>query len=408
MIWIVSLLIFIALIAYSFFGFKGAFKVRTSKLLMVYGTLLAVFTGGILLMWQRQTMDYGNVSFLLNLLIGLVTVLFLLLLFSFFFFGIEDITRFLAWAFGSLIKKKTRAYPKRSKIIARTVLFIGVLTLTLVLYGILFGFSHYKVHRVVVEHEDIPESFNGYTIAQLSDMHLGTFGRIQQVEKGLKLLQNENPDLILFTGDLVNNLSSEAIPYIDLLKSLKAPYGKFAVLGNHDYAHYAGQLAEIDQEADELKLRNILNAMGFSILENLNTAIHRGNDSIVIAGVENWGIAPFPQYGDLSKALAGVIDANFVVLLSHDPSHWTEQVLGFPVQVDLTLSGHTHGMQLGIETKFFRWSPVKYRYRNWSGMHEQDGKYLYVNRGFGGIGFPGRIGIRPEITIVELRSKYTE
>lgn len=405
MIWYVSLLIFIALIAYSFCGFKGAFKARTSKLLMIYGTLLTVFTGVILLMWQRQTMDYGNVSFLLNLLIGLVTVLFLFLLFSIFFFGIEDITRFLAWAFGSLIKTKIRAYPKRSIIIARTVLLIGVFTLTLVLYGVFFGFSHYKVHHVVVEHEDIPESFNGYTIAQLSDMHLGTFGRIQQVEKGLLLLQNENPDLILFTGDLVNNLSSEAIPYVDLLKALNAPYGKFAVLGNHDYAHYAGQLAKIDQEADELKLRNILNAMGFSILENLNTAIHCGNDSIVIAGVENWGIAPFPQYGDLSEALAGVSDSNFVVLLSHDPSHYTEQVLGFPVQVDLTLSGHTHGMQFGFELFNFKWSPVQYRYSKWAGLYEENNRFLYVNRGFGGIGFPGRIGIRPEITIIELRSK---
>jgi uncharacterized protein len=405
MIWIVSIFIFVALIGYSFLGFRSALKISTSKILAIYGALFAIFVFGIVMMWQRQTMDYGNVSFLINLLIGLVTVLFLQLLFSLFFFGIEDVTRFFVWAFGSLIKTKIRAYPKRSKTIARTVLFIGVLTLTLVLYGILFGFTHYKVHRIVVEHEDIPKSFDGFTIAQLSDMHLGTFGNIKQVEKGLKLLQNENPDLLLFTGDLVNNLSAEAIPYIDLMKAVKAPYGKFAVLGNHDYAHYAGQLAKIDQEADELKLRNILNTMGFTILENRNTAIHRGNDSIVIAGVENWGIAPFPQYGDLSKALTGVGDFNFVVLLSHDPSHWNEQVLDFPVPVELTLSGHTHGMQLGIETKFFKWSPVKYRYLNWSGMHEQDGKFLYVNRGFGGIGFPGRIGIRPEISIIELRSK---
>ncbi|HPR59618.1 MAG TPA: metallophosphoesterase [Prolixibacteraceae bacterium] len=405
MILIVSLLILITLIAYSFLGFRAAFKTPTSKLIISYGILLAVFVAGILLIWQRQTSDYGNVSLWLNLLIGMLTAIFLLLLFSVFFFGIEDIARLFVWIFVSLLKPKNRAFPKRNKNVARTLLFIGAITLVLVLYGVLFGFSHYKVHRVVVEHEDIPASFDGFTVAQLSDMHLGTFGSIMQVEKGLEMLQKEHPDLLLFTGDLVNNRSSEAIPYIELLKAIEAPYGKFAVLGNHDYAHYARQLTQIDQEADELKLRDILNSMGFTILENQNTAIQRGNDSIVIAGVENWGIAPFPQYGDLSKALAGVSDSNFVILLSHDPSHWTEQVLGFYAPVNLTLSGHTHGMQLGIETKLFKWSPVKYRYRNWSGMHEQDGKLLYVNRGFGGIGFPGRIGIRPEITIFELSSK---
>lgn len=405
MILIVSLLILITLIVYSFLGFKGAFKTRTSKLLMVYGVFLTIFVSGILLIWQRQTSDYGNVTLWLNVLVGMLTAIFLLLLFSIFFFGIEDISRLFVWAFASLVKMKARAFPKRSFFVARTLLFIGVLTLFLVLYGVFFGFSHYRVHRVVFEHDDIPKSFDGYTVAQLSDMHLGTFGSIRQVEKGLKLLQNEHPDLLLFTGDLVNNRSLEAIPYIDLLKALNAPYGKFAVLGNHDYAHYAGQLAEIDQEADELKLRGILNAMGFTILENQNTSIFRGNDSIVIAGVENWGIAPFPQYGDLSKALVGVSDSSFVVLLSHDPSHWTEEVLNYPVQVDLTLSGHTHGMQFGIEWSNFKWSPVQYRYSKWAGLYMHNNSSLYVNRGFGGIGFPGRIGIRPEITIIELRSK---
>ena len=405
MILIVSLLILITLIVYSFLGFKGAFKTRTSNLLMVYGVFLTIFVSGILLIWQRQTSDYGNVTLWLNVLVGMLTAIFLLLLFSIFFFGIEDISRLFVWAFASLVKMKARAFPKRSFFVARTLLFIGVLTLFLVLYGVFFGFSHYRVHRVVFEHDDIPKSFDGYTVAQLSDMHLGTFGSIRQVEKGLKLLQNEHPDLLLFTGDLVNNRSLEAIPYIDLLKALNAPYGKFAVLGNHDYAHYAGQLAEIDQEADELKLRGILNAMGFTILENQNTSIFRGNDSIVIAGVENWGIAPFPQYGDLSKALVGVSDSSFVVLLSHDPSHWTEEVLNYPVQVDLTLSGHTHGMQFGIEWSNFKWSPVQYRYSKWAGLYMHNNSSLYVNRGFGGIGFPGRIGIRPEITIIELRSK---
>lgn len=406
MIWIIFLLIIIGIKAYAYMGFRSSLSIKHGKLMAIFASMLLVFVGGIFFMWLRQQMNYSNASMPTNLLSGMVLLVFFMLIFSLLVYAIEDIARIFIWSTRSLALKKAALYPKREKTSARIVITLGAVAFIFIFYGILFGFTHYKVHRIVVEHEDIPKSFDGFTIAQLSDMHLGTFGNIKQVEKGLKLLQNENPDLLLFTGDLVNNLSAEAIPYIDLMKAVKAPYGKFAVLGNHDYAHYAGQLAKTDQKTDELKLRNILNRMGFTILENRNTAIHRGNDSIVIAGVENWGIAPFPQYGDLSKALTGVSDSNYVVLLSHDPSHWNEQVLDFPVPVELTLSGHTHGMQMGIEMVNFKWSPVQYRYRNWSGMHEQDGKFLYVNRGFGGIGFPGRIGIRPEITIIELRSKF--
>ncbi len=400
---ILILLVFIAFTAYSYFGFHSSLKASHRKLLRVFGLLLALIIIGNLFIWHRQLTNYGNTSIGLNLLIGLFTTLFLTLLISLIIFLAEDIVRFFIWIARSFTKKKN--YPKRVRATAQTALALGTFTLILVFYGVLIGFTHYKVHRVVFEHENIPKEFDGFTIAQLSDMHLGTFGSVKQVEKGIEMLQHETFDMLVFTGDLVNNVSAEAVPYIDLLKSIKAPYGKYAVLGNHDYAHYAGRLTPHEQEDDLEQLRTYLAAMNFIVLENRHENIHRGHKHIVLAGVENWGIAPFPQYGDLEKALTGINDTDFVLLLSHDPSHWSKQVLNFPVQIELTLSGHTHGMQLGIELNNFKWSPVQYRYPNWSGMHREQNQFLYVNRGFGGIGFPGRIGIRPEITIIELRSK---
>ncbi|MCF8362831.1 MAG: metallophosphoesterase [Prolixibacteraceae bacterium] len=305
----------------------------------------------------------------------------------------------------SLIRRKITRFVSHSKASGFIAFSFSALLLILIMYGTIWGFSNYKTHTVQFQHENIPEAFDGFKIVQISDMHLGTYGSIKQVEKGLKLVKKQQADLIVFTGDMVNNISTEATPYVDVLKNITAPFGKYAILGNHDYAHYAGDLTELKMQTDTENLRKIIKQMGFEMLENEHEVIHKSNDSIILAGVENWGIAPFPQYGDLDKALKGLKNNNFVVLLSHDPSHWDKQVLQHPVDIALTLSGHTHGMQFGIELGGYKWSPVQYRYGKWAGLYQHNKKFLYVNRGFGGIGFPGRVGIRPEITVIELKSK---
>lgn len=402
---IIALIIFLAIGLYTFYGYMKSSIISIKKLLLIYGLSLVAMITGFSLMWQRQVENYANTSPVINLFISISFAVFLALFFSTVIYFIADVIRFFRWGIRSLIERKITRFVSRSKASSFIAFSFSALLLILIMYGTIWGFSHYKVHTVQFQHEKIPEAFDGFKIVQISDMHLGTFGSIKQVEKGLKLVKEQQADLIVFTGDMVNNISTEAIPYVDVLKNITAPFGKYAILGNHDYAHYAGDLTELEMQTDTENLREIIKQMGFEMLENEHEVIHKSNDSLILAGVENWGIAPFPQYGDLNKALKGVKSNNFVVLLSHDPSHWDKQVLQHPVNIALTLSGHTHGMQFGIELGGYKWSPVQYRYGKWTGLYKDNKKYLYVNRGFGGIGFPGRVGIRPEITVIELKSK---
>jgi hypothetical protein len=402
---IITLIIFLAIGLYTFYGYLKSFSISIKKLLLIYGVSLAAMITGFIIMWQRQVENYANTSAVTNIFISLSVVVFLALFFSTVIYFISDVIRFFRWLIGSLINKKITRFVSRSKVSGFIAFSFSALLLILIMYGTIWGFSHYKVHTVQFQHDNIPEAFDGFKIVQISDMHLGTFSSIKQVEKGLRLVEKQQADMIVFTGDMVNNISTEASPYIDAMKGLTAPFGKYAILGNHDYAHYAGDLTELEMQTDTENLRKIIKQMGFEILENEHEVIQKSNDSIIVAGVENWGIAPFPQYGDLDKALNGVENKQFIVLLSHDPSHWDEQVLKYPVDIALTLSGHTHGMQFGFELGGYKWSPVQYRYDKWAGLYQKNKKYMYVNRGFGGIGFPGRVGIRPEITLIELQSK---
>ena len=211
-----------------------------------------------------------------------------------------------------------------------------------------------------------------------------------------------HPDLILFTGDLVNNDSREILPFIEDFKRLKATNGVYSVLGNHDYGDYKQWDSVASKEENMQLLYKYQKEMGFQLLNNENVIIRKGEDKFGIYGVENWGNKPFPQRGDLDKALEGNQDMEFKILLSHDPTHWNKKVIEHPEHFDLTLSGHTHGMQFGVEIPGFKWSPIKYIYPQWAGLYEKKKQYLYVNRGFGFLGFPGRVGIWPEITVIEL------
>jgi hypothetical protein len=292
----------------------------------------------------------------------------------------------------------------RSFTYSQIALLISFVPFFSFIFGVTLGKYHYKVRRTTLYFDDLPEEFHEFKIAQISDIHAGSFDNPKAVQKGIDLINTQKPDLLAFTGDLVNNKASEILPYIDIFKQIKAPYGKFSVLGNHDYGDYTSWNNPEDKRLNLIKLKNYHADIGFCLLLNEHQLVRIGNSHINILGVENWGKG-FGERGDLNRAIQGVNPLSFKILLSHDPSHWDAQVKNSLIKIHLTLSGHTHGMQFGFEIGKFKWSPAKYRYPNWAGIAEASGRYLYVNRGFGFLGFAGRVGIWPEITIIQLKKR---
>lgn len=271
------------------------------------------------------------------------------------------------------------------------------------IYGITKGKYQYTVERVVLKYPDLPPAFEGFRLLQISDIHSGSFDSLEGVAKGTQLIADQQADMIVFTGDLVNGRADEIEPFIPLFRKLEAPYGKYACTGNHDYSS-GGAYGDRDAwRANVQAVQDNYGRCGFDLLKNRSVRIEKEGQHIHLVGVENWGKPPFPQFGDLEQALANVPANDFKILLSHDPSHWDEEVLPHPKQVHLTLSGHTHGMQFGINFKGIKWSPVQLVYPRWAGLYEETKQFLYVNRGFGWLAFPGRIGMYPEITVFELQ-----
>jgi len=280
-----------------------------------------------------------------------------------------------------------------------------ILSLGLVLamtYGLTYGKYRYVKEERDVHFDELPTDLEGLKVVHISDIHSGTWDSKEGVQKGIDLINAQQPDLILFTGDLVNTNKDEIDPFIEQFASLKARYGKYAILGNHDYY---GQPREKELRPFYYQdLYGKIERMGFDLILNDSRKVVIGEDTLFLAGVENWGHGRFfPKRGDLDEAFAEVPAEGFTILMSHDPSHWDLKVRKFDRKVPLTLSGHTHAMQFGINLPFFKWSPVKYRYRYWMGLYESDNEKLYVNRGFGVLGYPGRVGMSPEVTVLNLR-----
>lgn len=318
--------------------------------------------------------------------------------------ALDGIIGFPFWGVRKLQNKATNYNPTRRKFVKNTGLVIAGIPFVSMLHGITFGKYAYQVRRVNLKFPNLPKAFNGFTIAQLSDIHSGSFDNIDAVKRGVDMVNELNADLIAFTGDLVNGKSTEALPFIDVFAKLKAKHGVYSTKGNHDYGIYRQWNSDQEKIDDQLLMDEVHQKMGFQLLKNDSVYIEKSGEKIQLVGVENWGNPPFPQVGDLDKALENT-EADFRVLLSHDPSHWDEKVRPHNKQFDLTLSGHTHGMQFGVEIPgFIKWSPVKYRYPRWAGLYQEGNEYLYVNRGFGFIGFPGRVGIMPEITLITLEA----
>lgn len=296
----------------------------------------------------------------------------------------------------------TKHMPARRRFVTLGATVMAGIPLSTMWYGLTKGKYNFVVNKVKLAFQDLPEAFEGFTIAQFSDLHAGGLDNKAEVQRGLDLINQQNPDLILFTGDLVNSDKEEVNPFMDILTNLQAKHGKYSVLGNHDY-HGAPWDNDPRAKGYWEDFSKKYSKMGFQLLNNEHITINKAGQNIRLVGVENWGIHDwFPQKGDLDKALKGCKYDDFCILMSHDPVHWDKKVLPHAKQIHLTLSGHTHGSQFGLNLPGFKWSPVKYRYRHWMGLYEKANQYLYVNRGFGYSLFPGRIGMWPEITVFEL------
>lgn len=317
----------------------------------------------------------------------------------------QDAIRLLATAANFVLQQphtEGEYMPGRRAFISQVGLGLAAVPFLGIIYGIVKGKYDYKVHRHTIFFKDLPDAFDGLTITQLSDIHAGSFTNPEAVKRGVALANAQKSDLLFFTGDLVNNEAAEIEPYLDIFKALNAPLGKFSILGNHDYGDYKWWESPVVKHENFSQLKQYHKELGFKLMLDENLEIERAGQKLTLIGVENWGHG-FAQYGDLNKAISGIEQDSFKILLSHDPTHWEKQVKNLKTPVHLTLSGHTHGAQMGVEIKGFKWSPIKYRYPKWAGLYEENGRYLHINRGFGFLGFSGRVGILPEITVLELR-----
>jgi predicted MPP superfamily phosphohydrolase len=397
---------------YTFFGlqslFKGKFK-RIYQLLYILTSLFVyycfytfyhAFTGGGFFSSTKSNFALGIV------LTAIVSKMFFVGLML-----IQDSGRWL-YGFGNFFRRKIKGekrhetqtfFPSRRKFLTLTATSIAAIPLFSMLYGITKGKYNYSINNLKLSFKDLPKAFNGFKIVQISDIHAGSLDSPTDVLRGIKMINDQKPDVILFTGDMVNSNKDEVNPYIDIFKQLEAKYGKFSVLGNHDY--YAAPDDETPQATTgywaDFKAK--FAAMGFHLMNNENVYIEKNGEKINLVGVENWGKARwFPKRGDLDLALKNTSKDDFCVLMSHDPTHWDEKILEHDKHIHLTLSGHTHGMQFGLNMPNFKWSPAQYSYKRWMGLYEEKNQYLYVNRGFGFLAFPGRVGMWPEITVIEL------
>ena len=317
---------------------------------------------------------------------------------------LEDITRLIK----AIFRKPTNAprIPSRRKFVSTLGWGLAAIPFASILYSIFKGKYNYKVWKYTLYFDNLPKAFDGYRITQISDIHCGSFDNYEKIRYGVELINSQKSDVILFTGDLVNNLANEVHNWKSLFATLQAPDGVFSIMGNHDYGDYSSWETPEAKQQNLEHLFQLQKQMGWQLLLNEHCYLERNGEKIALIGVENWGHGRFSKYGDLNKAMEGVNTEDFKILMSHDPTHWQEVVLPENKDIQLTLSGHTHGMQCGIEIPgWLKWSPSQYIYKYWGGMYEEGGKYLNVNRGFGYHAFPGRLGVWPEITVIELKTK---
>jgi predicted MPP superfamily phosphohydrolase len=324
------------------------------------------------------------------------------------FFLVDDLRRGAFWTMGQAASLAGAKFLNAEKGIPRSTFlsWIGVGLSSTLFLSLLYGFGNKYKYRVIKKRitlKNLPAAFKGFKIVHISDIHSGSLKDKSAVLKGVELIEKQKADLVLFTGDLVNDRATEMKEWMDVFSKIKAPYGVYSTLGNHDYGDYV-KWDSLELKKQNLEtLKQVHQQLGWRLLMNENTSIQKQEAIIKIVGIENWGAkARFPKYGKMELAMQGVSKEDIVILMSHDPSHWEAEVIEKYSHIQLTLSGHTHGMQFGVENPYFKWSPVQWVYKQWAGLYENNNQQLYVNRGFGFLGYPGRVGILPEITLLEL------
>ncbi|WP_064966822.1 metallophosphoesterase [Tenacibaculum ovolyticum] len=396
---IISLLI-ITFEAYAFQAIKTVTKNKTIRYCwLVVGFLAYVNFFYVVFSSDRSSGQTKEFQWAFGmLLLVLLPKLFILLV----MFG-EDVVRWMQKGFSFLLSTETKPLAGRRSFVAKLALGIAAIPFASLLYGIFKGKYNYKVIKYQLSFKDLPEAFDGFTITQVTDIHSGSFTNKEEITYGVDLINEQKSDMILFTGDLVNNFAHEMDDWVDVFKKLDAPIGKYSILGNHDYGDYSKWKNEKDKVANFKAIKELHPKIGFDLLLNENRYIEKDGQKIALVGVENWGKG-FNKAGDLKKASDGIVKDDFKILMTHDPSHWEYKVKKDDFNYQLTLSGHTHGLQFGIEIPgWIKWSPSKYVYKQWAGLYEEFGRYINVNRGFGYHAFPGRVGIWPEITVIELK-----
>jgi len=400
--WIIFTIIYVLLTIYGFQAIKTVTKhswihyIYIGIAIIVAGNFIYQFTGASegRVLSPIKSYAFGFLLSFMALNLVLVPILFL-----------EDIIRGIFGLYDRFVAKREVFHiPERRKFISQIALGLAAIPFTSLLYGMYRGKYNFRVLKYTLHFEDLPNAFDGYKITQLSDIHSGSFDNKKKIEYAVDLVNDQNSDVLLFTGDMVNNKATEMLPWKETFARLKANDGKFSVLGNHDYGDY------VDWDTPEEKAQNledlkvIQKEMGFDLLLNESRYLQKNGEKIALVGVENWGKGGFKKSGDLKKAASQIKANDFKILMSHDPSHWDQVVINDDYHYHLTLSGHTHGMQFGIEIPgWIKWSPVKWRYKHWAGIYKELGQYINVNRGFGYLGYPGRVGIWPEITVIELK-----
>tara|TARA_B100000575_G_scaffold40904_1_gene28504 strand:+ start:19326 stop:20552 length:1227 start_codon:yes stop_codon:yes gene_type:complete len=399
--WLITLLLLVFFQWYSYQALKTAISNRWILYGYVFFTVIIV--GNLLfytLILERNTTNEPRlmyaIGFFLSLLIFQLLVSVILLA--------EDVFRIpqALYSFLKRVPEQTKFIPSRRKIISQIALGLASIPFASLLYGMYRGKYNYKVLSYKLEFEDLPDAFDGFKITQISDIHSGSFDNQIKVKYGVDLVNKQKSDLVLFTGDLVNNRADEIKPWIKIFNKIKAEFGIFSILGNHDYGDYMRWESPAAKRKNMEDLYDAHNEMGWDLLLNESRFIEKDGERLAIIGVENWG-SGFKKAGDLNKALNKVSEKDFKILMTHDPSHWEAQVIPHPFKIHLTLSGHTHGMQFGIEIPgIIKWSPAKWRYKQWAGVYGENKQYLNVNRGFGYLAYPGRVGMWPEVSVITL------
>lgn len=405
--WIISILFFLIFQWYSY----QAIKTFTSNrwLLFAYFLFVIMVVGNLLfytVVLERSTSNEPRLMYAIGFFISLFVfqILVTILLLG------EDIFRIPQgiYAYFSKMPDQVQFLPQRRKLISQIAIGLASIPFASLLYGMFRGKYNFKVLSYKLEYDDLPEAFEGFKIAQISDIHSGSFDSPKKVQYGVDLVNAQDADVVFFTGDLVNNRAEEILPWIQTFKKINAKHGVYSILGNHDYGDYSPWESPEAKKKNMEDLKKAQKKMGWDLLLNESRFIEKQGQRVAIIGVENWGSGGFKKAGDLNKALSNVAAEDFKILMSHDPSHWEAEVIPHPFNIHLTLSGHTHGMQFGIEIPgWVKWSPIKWRYKQWAGIYEKLNQRLNVNRGFGYLAYPGRVGIWPEVTVITLNRAKT-